>query len=216
MRSDRILHIFNGEEALEKYRENKFKDNSIYIPFNDTICYGEHSPMIFKGSFIHARSKSLNVLDNYYITKVIDPLLTLFNETFELIVLHFNDDMCSMINLLTILAYVDYWGFKGQVVRVKEDNKNEIIDFKGYHKIYVDVIMNKMDNENVDHCYMKNAITWYLNNYKDINLLGKYIVTNIDKENDVLYKDIEKSFPKLKLDKELVQIIIQGIKNISG
>lgn len=112
-----ILHVLNGFHMLKRFKDNNLiKENQTYVPFNEAMCWGEADTKIFSDSFIEKRVKSLKTTEVEYRRIVLESLKPLFKEKFDSIVLWFGDDMFCQINLITILAYLEQSGYKGDVL----------------------------------------------------------------------------------------------------
>lgn len=112
-----ILHVLNGTNMLDEYKNNGYLiEKSVYLPFNEAMCWGNVDGKIFSDTFIEQRVKSLKTTISEYKSIVIQPLEALLLNDFNTIVLWFGADMFCQINMLTILAYLDSINFPGDVL----------------------------------------------------------------------------------------------------
>jgi len=214
-----ILHVLNGSHMLERFKNNNLiKENQTYVPFNEAMCWGEADIKIFSDSFIEKRVKSLKTTEAEYRKIVLGSLKPLFKEKFDSIVLWFGDDMFCQMNLITILAYLEQSGYKGDVLfcmvlertdDISPDTFN--IDVKGYSDIYKAVIYNHEmpDLKMIPVTYQ--AIKMYLNYQTEESPIIKYIRNNLGKEH--LVNDLLCRFPEYGLGDLQYQTMIEDNRN---
>lgn len=155
------LNILNGESLkqflIEKYN---FNDENL-IAFNECLIDGKVHRDIFSNDFFEARSHFLSeaydVSSIEYFSKTSKELSPLLNNHFDSITLWFDFDMFCQINMLTILAYLEYTKFKGDVfINIisqdfhKFNSIDDMIDIKvkpsrlkNYYDLYEEVVVNK-------------------------------------------------------------------------
>ncbi len=88
--------------------------------------------------------------------------------------------MFCQINLLILLAYLDYSGFKGEVLFNLVGNEFKLLDtyniyVEGYYEIYKRVIINKKEVIDVKIDTLKEGIKLYLEFSKSENEIITYI-----------------------------------------
>lgn len=213
-----ILHVLNGFHMLERFKDkNLIKENQTYVPFNEAMCWGEADTKIFSDSFIKKRAKSLKTTEAEYRRIVLGSLKPLFKGKFDSIVLWFGGDMFCQMNLITILAYLEQSGYKGDVLfcmvleRIDDILPDAFkIDVDGYSDIYKAVIYNHEmpDLKMIPVTYQ--AIKMYLNYRTEESPIIKYIRNNLDKEH--LANDLLCRFPEYGLGDLQYQTMIEDTR----
>ncbi len=211
-----ILQVLNGFHMFKRFKNNNLiKENQTYVPFNEAMCWGEADTKIFSDSFIEKRVKSLKTTEAEYRKIVLGSLKPLFKEKFDSIVLWFGDDMFCQMNLITILAYLEQSGYKGDVLfcmmleRTDDILPDAIkIDVEGYSDIYKAVIYNHEmpDRKMIPVTYQ--AIKMYLNYQTEESPIIKYIRNNLGKEH--LVNDLLCRFPEYGLGDLQYQTMIEN------
>ncbi len=212
--SAKILHILNGSCMLSKFENNNLiKEKQTYVPFNEAMCWGETDTEIFSDSFIEKRVKSLKTTDAEYRKVVLEPLKPLFHEKFDTVVLWFGDDMFCQMNLITILAYLEQIGYKGDalfcmVLERIGDMVSDVfeIDVGGYLDIYKDVLYDHKIPALKILPVTYRSIKMYLNYKGKESPIIKYIKRNLSKEN--LIDDLLSIFPEYGLGDSQYQMMI--------
>jgi AraC-like DNA-binding protein len=214
------LHILNGMSMLYSFKESELmNENAVYIPFNEAMCWGEADKEIFSPEFTEKRATSLNSTPEKYKNIVIDHLSPLFDESYDIIVLWFGDDMFCQINFITILAYLEQINYQGDVLFCMAlEQKDEMlsdaveIDISGYNNIYKTVLCDrkKPDFKLLPVTYQ--AINLYLSYRTESSEISRYIRNNIDKEE--LVKELMTLFPQYGLgDLQYLWMIEEAKKN---
>lgn len=211
-----ILHILNGACMLEKFKNNKLMNrNATYVPFNEAMCWGKTDAEIFSPAFIEKRVNALKTTEEDYRRIVLEALRPLFEEQFDIIVLWFGDDMFCQMNLVTILAYLEQVGYKGDVLfcmaleRTDEMLADAFeIDIHGYSDIYKAVLCDheKPMLETMPVTYQ--AIKMYLTYQEEESPIVKYIKRNLGKEN--LVGELLTLFPEYGLGDLQYQMLIDA------
>jgi hypothetical protein len=175
------LNILNGE-ALKKYFLKNFDaERDDIISFNECLVDGELHENIFSEDFFSLRerfiTKNFNLPPEEYRQKSVNELKTLLNNKYENIILWFDFDLFCQINMLTILAYLNYVKFNG-LVRVN------IIKQDFFYYSQKEIIENEIELDSIDNFY---------NLYVDI-----LIKKDFEKADSDLYQNIFKQLPYLK------------------
>lgn len=215
---DHILHVLNGFHMLQRFKTNNLmKENQTYVPFNEAMCWGEADTKIFSDCFIEKRVKSLKTTEAEYRRIVIESLKPLLKEKFDSIVLWFGDDMFCQMNLITILAYLEQSGYKGDVhFCMVLERSDEIvsdafkIEVEGYSDMYKAVIYNHEMPALKMLPVTYQAIKMYLNYRREESPIMKYIRDNFEKEH--LVNDLLRRFPEYGLGDLQYQTIIEDIR----
>jgi hypothetical protein len=100
------LHILNGQVMYNHFKETKFLEQELKIPFNEAMCYGETSDDLFSKEFADIRAKVHHVTPEQYNEITLIPLEPLFNKEFTHLTFWFDADMFCQINILTLLAWL--------------------------------------------------------------------------------------------------------------
>lgn len=216
-----VLHVLNGTCMLDEFKRNgHLKENSIYISFNEAMCWGDADEELFSDVFIEKRVKALNTTVTEYKNIVLQSLEPMFLNGFDTIVLWFGTDMFCQINMLTILAYLDNNNFSGDVLYCL---KNEIIDdmlpeayeidITGSYERYKRVLC---ENEMPEHkmlLVMYQAVSLYLNYRAESSEIKNYIRKNVNKERNILIQDLLNTFPQYGLGDLQYDMMITNIIN---
>lgn len=188
------LNILNGEALKEYFTKNMIIENEDIIAFNECLVDGDLHDNIFSEGFFSLResfiTKSFNVSSEEYKQKLIKELGPLLNNRYEEITLWFDFDMFCQINMLTILAYLDYKRFNGLVTVniIKQDffyfNPNDVIEDKieldslgNFYSLYLDILI-KEDFEKLHSNLYTNLFRQLPYLREGINLFRKYKGSN--------------------------------------
>ncbi|MHA7967621.1 helix-turn-helix transcriptional regulator [Paenibacillus sp. CAU 1782] len=209
-----ILHILNGSCMIEKFSKQKLMNkNATYVPFNEAMCWGETDIEIFSHSFIEKRVQSLQTTEDEYRKKVLGALEPLFKGEFGIIVLWFGDDMFCQMNLITIVAYLEQTGYKGDVLFCMAlERSDEMldhafeIDSNGYWDTYKAVLCNRQKPALELMPVTYQAVNMYLTYRISESPIVKYIKSNAGKEN--LVADLLTLFPEYGLGDLQYQMMI--------
>ncbi|WP_313892739.1 AraC family transcriptional regulator [Psychrobacillus sp.] len=218
----KTLHVLNGQCMLKSFQSNHLmNEKSVYIPFNEAMCWGETDEKIFSSEFIEKRAYSLNSTPEDYRKIVIEPLKPLLEEQFGIIVLWFGDDMFCQMNLITILSYLEQIDFDGDVLFCMAQEQTDSmlsdaieINVDGYNDIYKTVLCNreKSDAKLLPVTYQAmNLYLRYREKHSDIN---RYIKNNLKKDN--LVKELLTLFSQYGLGDSQYEWMIEEIKLTSN
>lgn len=211
-----ILNITNGE-----YFNNYIKriNSGLFIPFNEAMIDGETTKCIFSNEFIKIRSRVHNVSLNEYISKLYNINDSKYLKSFEEIVLWFGYDTFCIMNLITILGYLDSINYNGKVfLNVIDDHTLEIIENKmvidivGMNKIYNDVFINKI-HTTIDNQYIDKGIESYLEFKNGNDIVSKFIKENINNDDNYLLYEGIKIGKDLGLSDTIIKKMIDKIRN---
>ena len=184
------LNITNGD-YFNQYFINKYHKNA--ISFGEAMIDGNAVLDIFSSEFIKIRANSHNVSVQEYKNKFID-FINLRNKINEIsdINLYFGLDSFCVINLLTILAYLEEINYHGKVFLnvIDEDNyeitkKNIVVTLGIYKDIYNEILIKK---NNVKDCGVLNrrGLDLYFDYLSPAGNLARIIKDNDNYDSDDL------------------------------
>ena len=185
-----IINITNGE-FYNKYFEEQTKFKG--IPFNEVMMSGPAVFPIFTKEFIKNRSKYHYVSSDEYIKKMegIINLKNIVNEI-DTINLFFGNDTYCVINLLTVLAYLEELKYKGAVTLNTIDDYSFKTLESGiditlgiYSDLYKSIVINKEKPTNFGVLNAR-AIDLYFDFLDDDGYLARIVKENINKSIDDL------------------------------
>lgn len=211
----KIINILNGQYMYDYFKRNNIITEGINISFNEAMCVGEVSKEIFADEFINKRCHTHKVSFDKYREITLKNLEPLIKLDFNTIVLWFDDDMFCQINLLTLLAYLDYANFKGEVYfnlvgKEFELLANYNINVEGYYEIYKRVMINKEEVKGVKIATLKEGIKLYLEFSKNENEITTYIKKHKNDDIDTLLHNLFNRFSNYGLgDTQYINIINQ-------
>lgn len=139
-----MIIITSGSYWKEEFK-NKYRG---ILAFNEAMDRGTPDKIIFSEDFISERIETLGVSRELYMKKTIEELKPFISVKDEKIKLIFDDCSFCQINIITILGYLDFIGYKEKVeleylTEKKQFIGNTMIDVEGYYKIYLDVLRKK-------------------------------------------------------------------------
>lgn len=216
-----VLHVLNGKCMLEDFtKHGYFKENCTYIPFNEVMCWGRGGENLFSRDFILHRVEALKTSIEDYQKIVLEPLKPLFKKDFNTIVLWFGKDMFCQINLLSIMAYLNYHQFRGDVLLcIKDEARDQMlneayaVDIEGCYQIYKSVVCQHEMPKNKLMPVMYQAINLYLNYRNQSSKINRYIREHIDKNYDSLLRDLMTRFEEYGLgDLQYKMMIDEAMK----
>lgn len=204
------LNITSGE-YFNNYIKTKYP--GIFIPFNEAMITGPIDSHIFSRNFIQIRSNYHNVTINEYKAKISTLLNIEYIKSFNMINLWFGEDTFCVINVITILAYLEQINYTGQVFYTRiDDFTNEILKEKeelklnDYNKIFQTTLINKSKINTKDY-FINNAIEQYLLLYNHNDQVSQFIKNNINlNEEELLINSLN-----ISKDLGLSDIIISKI-----
>lgn len=161
------LNILNGRVMYNHYQKTGFLKDEVMVPFNEAMCYGETSKEIFSNEFITTRAKVHHVTLAQYKEITMKPIQPLLNQTFEHIILWFDDDMFCQINILTILAWLDQIAYPYPIELYLVDaqfkaTETFTLHAQEYHDIYKQVLLEKLMPKQIQPIPLKKGIELYL------------------------------------------------------
>ena len=186
------INITSGE-----YLNNYLKTNQqgVFISFNEAMIQGDLLYPLFDKRFIEKRALLHNVKKEEYEEKLHEFLnITSFSNQIEKITLWFGCDAFCIINLLTVLTYLDQIGYDKEIfVNIVDDETNKVISnnhkvsINNIKEIYLSLSNRKQILTNVD--FIDKGIQDYLYITSDNNFVIDYIKQNKDKltKKELLY-----------------------------
>lgn len=209
------LNITSGD-----YFNNYIKTikNGIFLPFNESILTGPVDINIFSSKFINIRSNYHEVSKDEYLNKLSNIVNPNYINTFDEINLWFGEDTFCVINLITILAYLEQIKYSGIIYYTRiDDYTNEIIKEKEliklgiFNKVYEIVILNKTFLQ-TDISFIDTTITNYLDLHNGLDNVSKYIKNNLDLDDNTLLINSLNNSKDLGLSDLIIQKIINKFK----
>jgi hypothetical protein len=70
----RTLHILNGQEMYNYFKETHFLEQEMMVPFNEAMCYGTTCNDLFSHEFTEIRAKVHHVTPEQYTEITLKPL----------------------------------------------------------------------------------------------------------------------------------------------
>jgi len=196
----------------------KTKENGIFLPFNESILTGPVDINIFSSKFINIRSNYHEVSNDEYLNKLNNIVNPNYINTFDEINLWFGEDTFCVINLITILAYLEQIKYSGIIYYTRiDDYTNEIIKEKEliklgiFNKVYETVILNKTFIQ-TDISFIDTTITNYLDLHNGLDNVSKYIKNNLDLDDNTLLINSLNNSKDLGLSDVIIQKIINRFK----
>lgn len=177
------LNITSGQEFNDYIID---KENGLFMPFNEAMIEGFPLFPHFSCEFIQERIVTHGCTENEY-TSIMSKFVYNKEElkTYDSIILWFGHDTFCQINLITILAYLEFINFQGQVYKIIIDDETKkiilpksLVTLGEYLSIYKNVLVNKhmieISDKNInmacmDYLYLydenNDIITFIKNNY---------------------------------------------------
>ncbi len=211
-----VLNICNGQAMYDDFKRNQLMGNSDYVPFNEAMCVNRTTPVVFSKEFIEVRASGHQDTVDHYTSKVIDPLVSLFRKQYRCIVLWFGEDMFCQMNLLTLLAYLEQSGYKGQLFlhsfREDEFKVNQIeLQLGSYSDVYKTVFMEQQKPTCELLPVMYQSIDLYLEMLQDDNRVTKYIAVHSEWPTAELVQNLFEIFPNVGYgDSQYIELIRRG------
>jgi hypothetical protein len=178
------INITSGE-YLNSYLKNKYDD--VFIPFNEAMIQGDLLYPLFDDDFINNRTLTHNITRKVYLEKL-QEFLNIKNYISELetITLWFGKDAFCIINLITVLAYLEELNYKKDIiVNLVDDYSCEIlesnirVELKVFKDLYLSLINRELIKTNID--FIDEDVKDYLYITSDNNFVIEYIKDNKDK-----------------------------------
>lgn len=207
------VHILNGQEMYNYFKETQSLNQELLIPFNEAMCYGDTCSDIFSQEFIRLRSMVHQIATAQYSEITLKPLAPLFSGEFSQVKLWFDMDMFCQINVLTILAWLDQVNYLGEVELHLVGDYFEVVDsyrlvVDGYETLYKQVLINKECPEHIEPAPLKKGIELYLNYQKQDSDLMLYIQKHQDVPEDELIALLLNEFKEYGLGDTLYASLI--------
>ena len=186
-----LLMILNGQCLNQMFNEYHLKMYGTYIAFNEAMCMGDVDAIIFSNEFIKKRCEIHQVTREMYEEITLKPIQLISSNTYDTIVLWFDDDMFCQINLLTILAYLEQLEVK-QPIKVVLFNQGVTtfhmmdVPLGQYNLVYQSVLTRKENVQCLDFKLLNEAIKRYLSLQTDHNEIIEYIKNHLHLEEDEL------------------------------
>lgn len=196
----------------------KTKENGIFLPFNESILTGPVDINIFSSKFINLRSNYHEVSNDEYLNKLSNIVNPNYINTFDEINLWFGEDTFCVINLITILAYLEQIKYSGIIYYTRLDDytnkiikEKELIKLGIFNKVYETVILNKTFIQ-TNISFIDTTITNYLDLHNGLDNVSKYIINNFDLDDNTLLINSLNNSKDLGLSDVIIQKIINKFK----
>ncbi|KSU63158.1 hypothetical protein AS034_02575 [[Bacillus] enclensis] len=213
MASKETLHVLNGTEMHKHFKQTKFLDSDLMIPFNEAMCYGDTCEVVFSDEFNNIRAQVHQVTPTQYADITLKPLQPLFNGEFDRLSLWFDEDMFCQMNLLTILAWLDQSDYRGPIDLNIVGNRFQPVDSyslkaKGFDSLYKEVMIHQTIPVDVHPPPLNKGIHLYLDYLKKDSDLMVYIQEHPDVPVTELVSDLIRRFKEYGLgDTQYAEII---------
>ena len=196
----------------------KTKENGIFLPFNESILIGPVDINIFSSKFINIRSNYHEVSKDEYLNKLNNIVNPNYINTFDEINLWFGEDTFCVINLITILAYLEQIKYSGIIYYTRIDDytnetikEKELIKLGIFNKVYETVILNKTFIQ-TDISFIDTTITNYLDLHNGIDNVSNYIKNNLNLDDNTLLINSLNNSKDLGLSDVIIQKLINKFK----
>ena len=178
------INITSGQ-YLNNYLKDKYE--GVFLPFNEAMIQGELIYPLFDKNFINKRSLTHRVDKDTYINNLKEFLdLTNYINDVDKITLWFGKDAFCIINLITVLTYLESLNYNKEIVinLVDDDTckvlkRNIAIKYNGFVDIYLHLLKKETILTNID--FIDNGLKDYLYITSDDNFVIEYIKENKDK-----------------------------------
>lgn len=196
----------------------KTKENGIFLPFNESILIGPVDINIFSSKFINIRSNYHEVSKDEYLNKLNNIVNPNYINTFDEINLWFGEDTFCVINLITILAYLEQIKYSGIIYYTRIDDytnetikEKELIKLGIFNKVYETVILNKTFIQ-TNISFIDTTITNYLDLHNGIDNVSNYIKNNLNLDDNTLLINSLNNSKDLGLSDVIIQKLINKFK----
>lgn len=206
------VNITSGE-YLNNYLISKYE--GLFIPFNETIIKGELLYPLFDNNYIENRAKIHNVDIDCYVEKLkLFLSLNSYLRDTELINLWFGKDAFCVINLISVLVYLEDNNYSGKViVNVVDDCSNEVLEkdieivLGGFKNIYLSLMDRIRIKTNYD--FIDKGLEDYLYITSNNNHVIDYVKDNIDvlERNDLIREVLDMTYEYGLSDVNVIDII---------
>ncbi|WP_342387204.1 helix-turn-helix transcriptional regulator [Salinicoccus bachuensis] len=208
-----IMNILNGQHMYDEFSRKEMMEKSDYIPFNEAMCVNIASSPLFDDQFIRLRAEGHNVPVEDYMKKVIENINKIRQKKYRVIVLWFGEDMFCQMNLLTLLAYLEQIGYRGEVyLNSFRDDEFKVDQFKielgNYYRVYEKLLIRNEFPEDTLSPALHQSSRLYLEMLQEDNIVTSYISRNDHLTNKELVKVLIHRFPSLGYgDSQYMQLI---------
>ena len=177
------INITSGE-YLNNYLEKT--QDGVFIPFNEAMIEGKLSYPLFDGEFISYRAKVHNVEKSTYALKL-GIFLNISNYVNKIskITLWFGKDAFCIINLLTVLAYLENLKYVGKILlNIVDDHTNKVLESNinlepgEFKNIYLNLC--KREFVEIQYDFINIGLKDYLYITSDENYILDYIKKNMN------------------------------------
>ena len=179
-----VLNITNGD-CFNEYFLSKF--DGVAVPFCEAMMDGDTVSDIYSEEFVRLRARELNISAEEYRAKM-HVYEALNKNVYSELHLWFGRDTFCQVNLLTLLAYLEQFGFAGKVILhyIDDETFNVIeadIDVKLglYRKVYADILIFKQKPKEIGVLVSK-AIDIYFDYHSGRGMLIHLVRENADME----------------------------------
>lgn len=210
---ENTLHILNGQWMYEHFKQSKFLEGEMMIPFNEAMCYGDVSDGIFSDEFAKKRAEVHHVTLQQYTEITLNPLEPLLNKQFTSLELWFDSDMFCEINILTILAWLDQNNYEEAItLHIVDDNftptERYTLSAKGFAQLYNQVVINKSMPVEINLPLLKRGVELYLSYLDCEGELQQFIRNQSNKSEKELVKVLLETFREYGLgDTQYIELI---------
>lgn len=213
------INITSGE-YLNNYL--KGKGDGIFIPFNEAMIQGDLSYPLFDEEFIGKRIITHNISKLNYLENL-ESFINIKNEinNIKTITLWFGKDAFCIINLLTVLVYLEDNNYRGKVsLNLVDDYSNEILEsnidlvLEEFKNIYLNLVNRKLIKS--EYSFINDGLTDYLYVTSDDNHILDYIKENYNtlSEKELIINILKQSY-KYGLGDIQIKCMIDKIKSDS-
>lgn len=192
--TENILHITSGEMTANALR--KLLPQAEILPFNEAMCEGEAHIEIFTDEFYRLRSAAYGVALRDYLQKSPGSFMQNHLKDYPVLYLYFDYDMFCIINIITLLAFLEQSGYSGQIKLhlLEADGTVAILDtwpvlLGIYKKCYCRVLLKRQRFVTGNELFDK-GIELYLDYKKKNNRIIIYIKAHSMEEQKHLVRDL--------------------------
>lgn len=216
-----VLHITSGDSLAMSFQTSGLPDTGdALIPFREAMCDGDAAGTPFSEEFHRARAASLGISIDEYRQNVTEPLAPFLQAAYPAVALWFGEDMFCIVNLISLLAYLDRISYPGQVFlfpveeRIPETAKPPVfLHVHGFEHIYDALLCRHEMPEALSEPFLTGA-RLYLDYHNPNGALNEYIRAHIGM--DVLLSHLLSHFPEYGLGDTQYQKRIDEIRHENG
>lgn len=174
-----VMRIASGDVVAEQLRV-RYPGEEI-VSFGEAMCEGRAVEPVFGPEFIRLRSLAYGVTEDMYRKKCPGEAVRRLAGRASVCVLYFDDDMFCVVNVITLLAYLEELGFKGDVVlyRLPCDGSLRILEEQPlalgkFGPCYRRVLVERRPFT-TELTYFDSGIPLYLDYVREENDITRYI-----------------------------------------